>query len=590
MQKRRKYAKPPHVIDAYKANQEMNQSKCAIELLLSLHSPTIKKVILDDLVNNLPALKSEIHTFEFIVDSESIALSDEKRLIKDLLFEYDRVGVVGRPVLNTSDIISVRYGLALIQILDLDEKNQVLTTNCWSRYGAFYVSISVIVQYIQAIATDGACTGLEINDRTFAETWTDILLRWDINEYGGVDQIRIPTEKIWIPDIVLYNYADDRLTEHRNAYAVVSYDGTVLWIPQAIFKSSCVIDITHFPFDEQSCFLKFGSWTYDGFKLDIDFFSDLHEVDLNDYIISNEWDIIENPANKNVVTYTCCEEPYLDLTFTLKLRRKVAFYNYILILPCVLLSSLTLVLFWLPPESPAKMVLGMNIFVAFFVLLLLLAESTPPAASSIPLIGAYYCLNMIMITLSTFLSVIVINLYFRGDKKSTVPRWLKTLFIDFLARVMCMRAELIPEDYDKKRTPQGDAIHYVKNGKHKRRIKCPDLKYNKFQMYDLKDTANAGLANLYQQQTPAKEPVAGEQSGPASPDKSPIHIRYTAESDIKEIKQYLRQLLGRLHAKEERARIALEWRIVALVLDRLFFFMYLSAIVISLATIFPKTY
>ena len=30
---------------------------------------------------------------------------------------------------------------------------------------------------------------------------------------------------------------------------------------------------------------------------------------------------------------------------------------------------------------------GMNIFVAFFVLLLLLAESTPPAASSIPLIG-----------------------------------------------------------------------------------------------------------------------------------------------------------------------------------------------------------
>ena len=31
----------------------------------------------------------------------------------------------------------------------------------------------------------------------------------------------------------------------------------------------------------------------------------------------------------------------------------------------------------------------MNIFVAFFVLLLLLAESTPPAASSIPLIGNY---------------------------------------------------------------------------------------------------------------------------------------------------------------------------------------------------------
>jgi len=32
-------------------------------------------------------------------------------------------------------------------------------------------------------------------------------------------------------------------------------------------------------------------------------------------------------------------------------------------------------------------ILGMNIFVAFFVLLILLADSTPPAAASIPLIG-----------------------------------------------------------------------------------------------------------------------------------------------------------------------------------------------------------
>ena len=61
-------------------------------------------------------------------------MSDEKRLIKYLLDNYERVGKVGRPVHNTSQTILVRYGLALIQILDLDEKNQVLTTNCWSRY------------------------------------------------------------------------------------------------------------------------------------------------------------------------------------------------------------------------------------------------------------------------------------------------------------------------------------------------------------------------------------------------------------------------------------------------------------------------
>ena len=61
-------------------------------------------------------------------------MSDEKRLIKHLLDNYARVGLVGRPVYNTSETVNVNYGLALIQILDLDEKNQVLTTNVWSRY------------------------------------------------------------------------------------------------------------------------------------------------------------------------------------------------------------------------------------------------------------------------------------------------------------------------------------------------------------------------------------------------------------------------------------------------------------------------
>jgi len=35
-------------------------------------------------------------------------------------------------------------------------------------------------------------------------------------------------------------------------------------VPPGIFKSTCKIDITWFPFDDQHCEMKFGSWTYDG--------------------------------------------------------------------------------------------------------------------------------------------------------------------------------------------------------------------------------------------------------------------------------------------------------------------------------------
>jgi len=59
--------------------------------------------------------------------------------------------------------------------------------------------------------------------------------------------------------------------------AVVSYKGDVLWLPAAIFRSTCAVNILYFPFDIQICKLKFGSWTYDGWKLDINFHNDVGE-------------------------------------------------------------------------------------------------------------------------------------------------------------------------------------------------------------------------------------------------------------------------------------------------------------------------
>lgn len=49
--------------------------------------------------------------------------------------------------------------------------------------------------------------------------------------------------------------------------AILNYTGKVTWTPPAIFKSSCEIDVRYFPFDQQTCFMKFGSWTYDGFQV-----------------------------------------------------------------------------------------------------------------------------------------------------------------------------------------------------------------------------------------------------------------------------------------------------------------------------------
>lgn len=61
--------------------------------------------------------------------------------------------------------------------------------------------------------------------------------------------------------------ADEAFDGTYPVNVVVYNTGDCTYIPPGIFKSTCKIDITWFPFDDQDCQMKFGSWTYNGFKV-----------------------------------------------------------------------------------------------------------------------------------------------------------------------------------------------------------------------------------------------------------------------------------------------------------------------------------
>jgi nicotinic acetylcholine receptor len=67
--------------------------------------------------------------------------------------------------------------------------------------------------------------------------------------------------------VYLISSADGEYVVTTMTKAVLNSDGRVKWDPPAIFKSSCEIDVRYFPYDMQTCFMKFGSWTYDGFQV-----------------------------------------------------------------------------------------------------------------------------------------------------------------------------------------------------------------------------------------------------------------------------------------------------------------------------------
>lgn len=182
----------------------------------------------------------------------------------------------------------------------------------------------------------------------------------------------------------LLSRADDESSEPVNTNVVLRYDGLIIWDSPAITKSSCVVDVTYFPFDSQQCNLTFGSWTYNGNQVDL--FNALDSGDLSDFIEDVEWEVHGMPAVKNVISYGCCSEPYPDVTFTLLLKRRSSFYIVNLLIPCVLISFLAPLSFYLPAASGEKVSLGVTILLAMTVFQLMVAEIMP-ASENVPLIG-----------------------------------------------------------------------------------------------------------------------------------------------------------------------------------------------------------
>lgn len=113
------------------------------------------------------------------------------------------------------------------------------------------------------------------------------------------------------------------------------------------------------------------------------------KVDLSDYVNSGTWNIMSCPGVYNY-TYDPVEGHHkAQITFKLQLRRKTLFYTVNLIIPCVLISFLSVSVFYLPADAGEKMTMCISILLALIVFLLLVSKILPPTSVKIPLIAKY---------------------------------------------------------------------------------------------------------------------------------------------------------------------------------------------------------
>ncbi|CAH1801765.1 unnamed protein product [Owenia fusiformis] len=454
---------------------------------------------------------------------------DAKRLYDDLLRKSGYNKLI-RPVLNNSNTLTVELGLRLSQVIDVDEKNQIMTTNVWLR-----------------------------------QEWDDYKLHWDPKEYGGVDRLYVPSTEIWLPDIVLYNNADGNYEVTLMTKATLYPQGRVKWEPPAIYKSSCEINVEFFPFDEQICKMKFGSWTYDGYQVDLVHIGqgknedgeeeDQMErgVDLRDYYRSVEWDLLAVPARRKEKYYPCCSEPYPDITFTVEMRRKTLFYTVNLIIPCVAISFLTVLVFYLPSNSGEKITLCISILLSLTVFFLLLAEIIPPTSLVVPLIGKYLLFTMILVTLSIIVTVVVLNVHFRAPSTHVMSPWVRKVFLNILPRLLIMRRPNLEKN------------------------KAPKVMVRTCNGIEVRDTFNEMRRDNFTFANTPDEMDVLEAEMNAAPG---LRLRHPDPSINKAI-EGVNYIATHLKEEDENDQIMEDWKYVALVLDRLFLWIFTTACIVG---------
>ncbi|KAG8515595.1 Acetylcholine receptor subunit delta [Galemys pyrenaicus] len=423
--------------------------------------------------------------------------------------------------------------------------------------------------------------------------WTDSRLQWNMEEFGNISVLRLPPDLLWLPEIVLENKlalplltgpipvpSNDGSFQISYSCNVLLYpSGYVYWLPPAIFRSSCPISVTYFPFDWQNCSLKFSSLKYTAKELTLSLKQEeengryypvewiiidpegftgaravsggwagpqtprrdahapgtglmvhMHPPRLWAQVFygsrrvllptgetwtrwphtgtsrgvgsiltaslpqdsftataillcpfpsasapvhlvgrpsshpqpppalrppgpsgwptprrpvspseNGEWEIVHRPARVNTDPSVPLDTPgQQDVTFYLIIRRKPLFYVINILVPCVLISFMINLVFYLPADSGEKTSMAISVLLAQSVFLLLISKRLPPTSMAIPLIGKFLLFGMVLVTMVVVICVIVLNIHFRTPSTHVLSEGVKKLFLETLPKGLRM--------------------------------------------------------------------------------------------------------------------------------------------------------
>ncbi|XP_006181801.1 5-hydroxytryptamine receptor 3A isoform X1 [Camelus ferus] len=462
------------------------------------------------------------------------------RLSDHLLADYKK-GV--RPVRDWRKPTTVSIDVIVYAILNVDEKNQVLTTYIWYR-----------------------------------QFWADEFLQWNPEDFDNITKLSIPTDSIWVPDILINEFVDVGKSPYI-PYVYVRHDGEVQNYKPLQVVTACSLDIYNFPFDVQNCSLTFTSWlhTIQDINISLLRLPETVKSDRSVFMNQGEWELLGVLTQFQEFSIESSHH-YAEMKFYVVIRRRPLFYAVSLLLPSIFLMVMDIVGFYLPPDSGERVSFKITLLLGYSVFLIIVSDTLPATAIGTPLIGktlswgrarcgrgtgpplplppvcvphshpapgctgVYFIVCMALLVISLAETILIVRLVHKQDLQRPVPAWLRHLVLERIALLLCLG-----EQSASRRPPATSQAA---------------------KMDDCSDMGNH-CSHLAGPQDLEKTP-RGRGSPPPPPREASLAMRGLLQ-ELTSIRHFLEK-------RDESREVARDWLRVGSLLDRLLFRIYLLAV------------
>ena len=196
--------------------------------------------------------------------------------------------------------------------------------------------------------------------------------------------------ELWTPDIRCWSVADGSTMSRsvgKEPLRVLS-TGSVQWWTRAVFKASCDLDLSDFPFDQQECHMGFVSWTYDIRQVNLTAHKKYQKQIYGPFQKNPEWAVVSKKVHPNEMNVSAAGLwASVGVTFTLQRRNQI--YLFKTGLP-YFTASLVGIASFLTPLGTARRYFFSGLSIIMLALIMIsLGIQLGPHSAKVPYAGKY---------------------------------------------------------------------------------------------------------------------------------------------------------------------------------------------------------